>query len=76
VYSYESIGNKSVIIADCGDYQIRMIAPNGLRVQIDSDIYISPEVEKSIVFDSGSKKYIVRYDEETVKAFATKQEVR
>nr|WP_321297347.1 ABC transporter ATP-binding protein [uncultured Sphaerochaeta sp.] len=76
VYSYESIGNKSVIIADCGDYQLRMIAPNGLRVQIDSDIYIHPEIGKSILFDSESKNYIVRYDEETVKAFAATQEVR
>ena len=76
VYSYESIGNKSVIIADCGDYQLRMIAPNGLRVQIDSDIYIHPEIGKSIVFDCESKNYIVRYDEEAVKALATIQEVR
>ncbi len=75
VYSYESIGNKSVIIADCGDYQLRMIAPNGLRVQIDSDIYICPEFDKTILFDSESKDYIVRYDEEAVKAFATTQEV-
>lgn len=76
VYSYESIGNKSVIIADCGDYQLRMIAPNGLRVQIDSDIYIHPEIGKSIVFDCESKNYIVRYDEDAVKALATIQEVR
>lgn len=76
VYSYESIGNKSVIIADCGNYQLRMIAPNGLRVRIDSDIYIHPEIGKSIVFDCESKNYIVRYDEEAVKALATKQEVR
>lgn len=76
VYSYESIGNKSVIIADCGDYQLRMIAPNGLRVRIDSDIYIHPEIGKSIVFDCESKNYIVRYDEEAVKALATIQEVR
>ena len=26
VYSYESIGNKSVIVAECGGYQVRMIA--------------------------------------------------
>lgn len=64
-----------MIIADCGDYQLRMIAPNGLRVQIDSDIYICPEFDKTILFDSESKDYIVRYDEEAVKAFATTQEV-
>lgn len=76
IYSYESIGNKSVIIADCGEYQLRMIAPNGLRVQIDSDIYICPKFDKTILFDSKSKNYIVRYDEEAVKAFAITQEVK
>lgn len=76
IYSYESIGNKAVIIADCGDYQLRMIAPNGLRVQIDSDIYICPKFDKTILFDSESKNYIVRYDEEAVKAFAITQEVK
>ena len=65
VYSYESIGNKSVIVAECGDYQLRMIAPNGLNVAIDSDVYIRFELDHSIFFDSVTKEYIVRYDEQT-----------
>ncbi len=73
VYSYESIGNKSVITAECGKYQLRMIAPNGLNVAIDSDIYLKPELDRSILFDSDSKKYIIRYDEEAIRAFATKE---
>ena len=32
VYSYESIGNKSVIVAEYDGLQLRMIAPNGLTV--------------------------------------------
>lgn len=76
VYSYESIGNKSVIQADCGDYQIRMIAPNGLKVRIDQDIYIRLEVDHSMFFDPQTKEYISRYDEESIKAFAAEQEVR
>ncbi len=76
VYSYESIGNKSVIQADCGDYQIRMIAPNGLKVRIDQDIYIRLEVDHSMFFDSRTKEYVSRYDEESIKAFAAEQEVR
>ena len=73
VYSYESIGNKSVISAECGEYQLRMIAPNGLNVEIDGDIYIKPEIEKSILFDIDSKRYVIRYDEETIKSFAVKE---
>ena len=77
VYSYESIGNKSVIVVDCGDNgdsQLRMIAPNGLSVAIDSDIYINLEMDHTIFFDAGSKEYIVRYDEATYIALAAPQE--
>ena len=74
VYSYESIGNKSVIVAECGDYQIRMIAPNGLSVAIDSDVYIRFELDRSIFFDSVTKEYIVRYDEQTFIDLAKNEE--
>ncbi len=77
VYSYESIGNKSVIVADCGDVlhnQLRMIAPNGLNVAIDSNVYIHLEMEHVIFFDPDSKEYIVRYDEPTYIALAAGQE--
>ncbi len=77
VYSYESIGNKSVIVAECGDflhYQLRMIAPNGMNVAIDSDIYIHFEMEHAIFFDKETKKYIVRYDEANYVALASVQE--
>lgn len=75
IYSYESIGNKSVIITECGEYQIRMIAPNGLKVAIDQDIYIQLEMDHAMFFDSQTKEYVSRYDEEAIKAFATEQEV-
>ena len=77
VYSYESIGNKSVIVAECGDflhYQIRMIAPNGLNVAIDSDVYIHFEMEHIIFFDKDTKEYIVRYDEANYIALAAQEE--
>ncbi len=76
VYSYESIGDKSVIMADCGDYQLRMIAPNGLKIQIDQEIYVSLEVDHSMFFDPQTKEYVSRYDEESIRAFAVEQEVR
>ena len=76
VYSYESIGNKSVIMADCGDYQLRMIAPNGLKIQIDQEIYVSLEVDHSMFFDPQTKEYVSRYDEESIRAFAVEQDVR
>lgn len=75
VYSYESIGNKSVIISDCGSYQIRMIAPNGLRVDVDQDIWIKLDFSQSMLFDSQTKEYISRYHERSMRALADGQGV-
>lgn len=76
IYSYESIGNKSVIIAECGAYQLRMIAPNGLKVHIDDDIYIRLEINHAMFFDRETKEYVSRYNEESIKAIAAEQEVK
>ena len=73
MYSYESIGNKSVIVADCGEYQLRMIAPNGLRVQIDQEIYVSLQLDHSMLFEPNTKEYFGRYDEKAIMAFAAEQ---
>ena len=73
VYSYESIGNKSVIVADCGEYQLRMIAPNGLRVQIDQEIYVSLQLDHSMLFEPNTKEYFGRYDEKAIMACAAEQ---
>lgn len=74
VYSYESIGNKSVIVAEIGDLQLRMIAPNGLAVKIDQDIYVKLELDHAILFNMETKEYVSRYNEAAVKALAAEQE--
>ena len=76
VYNYESIGNKSVITADCGDYQLRMIAPNGLKIKIDQEIYVKLTVDHSMFFDPQTKEYFCRYNEEAIRAFVAEQEVK
>ncbi len=74
VYSYESIGNKSVIVAEIGNLQLRMIAPNGLTVKIDQDIYVKLELNHAIFFNLEAKEYVSRYNEAAVKALAAEQE--
>ena len=70
VYSYESIGNKSVIEAYKGDVQIRMIAPNGLAVKIDQPIYLTMDLDRSMFYDGESKEYLWRYNEAEYKALS------
>ncbi|MDY5986689.1 ABC transporter ATP-binding protein [Sporofaciens sp. SGI.106] len=75
VYSYESIGNKSVIVAEATDgKQLRMIAPNGLSVKIDQDVYVDMKIDNAMFFDADTKVYLTRYNEAVIKQFAAEQE--
>ena len=70
VYSYESIGNKSVIVAENGEQQLRMLAPNGLQVKIDQDVYVGMMLDHAIVFDAASKDFVARYNEAAIREIA------
>ena len=74
VYSYESIGNKSVIVAAHEGRHIRLIAENGLQVRIDQPVYIRIDWRHCIFFDPADGAYITRYDEEAIQALIEAQE--
>ena len=74
VYSYERIGNKSVIVAEKGDMVLRMIAPNGLNIKIDQDVYIDIKIDQTMFFDAETKEYLTRYNEADVKALVAELE--
>ena len=74
VYSYESIGNKSVIVAELGGLQLRMIAPNGLNVKIDQDVYVDMQLDHAMFFNAETKEYLTRYNEAEIKAFAVRED--
>ena len=74
VYTYESIGNKSVIEAAIGkDLKIRMIAPNGLNVELDQDVYVSLDVSHAMFFYADTKEYMTRYGEAVLKQLSAEQ---
>lgn len=70
VYSYESIGNKAVIEADCGGVRFRMIAPNGISIKIDQKIWLKLQLDHTIFFDGETKNYIGRYNEAEFRALS------
>lgn len=74
VYTYESIGNKSVIEAELGKQRFRMIAPNGLNVQIDQDVYVTLDISHAMFFNSESGEYLVRYGEQVIAALSAEQQ--
>lgn len=73
VYSFETIGNKSVLTADIGGKHLRMIAPNGLPVKLDQDVYVTFEIDRVIFFDAETTEYVGRFDEAVIKALAAEQ---
>lgn len=74
VYSYESIGNKSVIVAENNGMFLRMIAPNGLSIKIDQDVYVDMKIDQAMFFDAETKEYLTRYNESAVKALVAELE--
>ena len=82
VYSYESIGNKSVIEAypagkrGRGNEQshVRMIAPNGLTIKIDQPIYIDFKLDHTMFFNGESKEFIGCYNEAAIRALSAGKE--
>ncbi|MDO4548353.1 MAG: ABC transporter ATP-binding protein [Clostridia bacterium] len=70
VYSFETIGNKSVLMAKIGETIVRMIAPNGLPVKLDQPIWVTFDVDRAIFFDAETSNYIGRFDEAAIHALA------
>ena len=73
VYSFETIGNKSVLTVQVGDQHLRVIAPNGLPVKLDQEIFVTMEIDRAIFFDAGTTEYIGRFDEAAVKELVAEQ---
>lgn len=74
VYSYESLGNKSVMLVQIQDCQIRVTIPNELRPKLDSDVYLRFNMEHAIIFDHETQQYIGRCGEDKILAISQKQQ--
>ncbi|WHH61118.1 ABC transporter ATP-binding protein [Petroclostridium sp. X23] len=64
VYSLEPIGNKSVLIVDVNGQLIRLIAPNDLKADLDSDIFIKFNMNNALFFNCKDKTFLVRHRQE------------
>jgi multiple sugar transport system ATP-binding protein len=63
VYSFEPIGNKSILIINVNDLQIKTVASNDLSVEIDSEIFIKIDLDNVIFFDKDSEEFVVRHNQ-------------
>lgn len=68
VYSMEPIGNKAILIANINGQLFKIVAPNDIRLEIDSDIYLKINTKNLIYFDTENKTYITRhYQKDLIK---------
>lgn len=51
-----------------------MIAPNGLSVKIDQDVYVDMKLEHAMFFNADTKEYVARYNEAEIKSFAKRED--
>jgi multiple sugar transport system ATP-binding protein len=63
VYSFEPIGNKAILIVKIGDHFIRTIAPNDLRVALDTVVFIKINFSNAMYFDRNNGKFLVRHNQ-------------
>ena len=73
VNSFETIGNKSVLVAKLGGTEARIIVPNGLPVKLDQDVFVKFDTMQILFFDSATTDYICRYNEASVRVLAAEQ---
>jgi multiple sugar transport system ATP-binding protein len=73
VYSFDTIGNKSVLTVQIGNAHVRVIAPNGLPVKLDQPVFVTLDIPRAIFFDGVTKEYIGRYDEADVMKLVEEQ---
>lgn len=66
VYSFEPIGNKTILIVKIGDELIRTIAPNDLKVDIDQKIFIEFDFKNAMFFDMDTEELLVRHNQEEI----------
>ena len=50
-----------------------MIAPNGLNVELDQDVYVSLDVSHAMFFYADTKEYMTRYGEAVLKQLSAEQ---
>ncbi len=66
VYSFEPIGNKTILIVKVGDELIRTIAPNDLQVDIDQHVFLTFDFENAMFFDADSEELLIRHNQEAI----------
>jgi multiple sugar transport system ATP-binding protein len=67
VYSVEPIGNKAVLNIAVGGTILRTVAPPDLSAEMDSDIFVSFNLNNAMFFDATNCEMVVRHNQQQFK---------
>lgn len=63
VYNLEPIGNKSILTVKVGETSYQTVVDNALRMELDSVIYLKPDMENALFFDKDTGLFVVRHNQ-------------
>lgn len=63
VYSFEPIGNKTILMVKVNEQIIKIVAPNDFKVDLDAKINITFDLEHAMFFDIETKEFLVRQNQ-------------
>ena len=72
VFAFEPIGNKTIVTAQTGEMQFRIVAPNDIKASLDSAIWIKPNYDNILYFNGDSGKFITRHNKDDILNFHRK----
>ena len=63
VYNLEPIGNKSILTVKVGETSYQTVINNDMKMELDSRIYLRPDMENALFFDGDTGRFVVRHNQ-------------
>ncbi|GAB1399594.1 sn-glycerol-3-phosphate ABC transporter ATP-binding protein UgpC [Aminivibrio sp.] len=63
VYNLEPIGNKAILTIKVGESLFQAVAPNDLRAELDSPIYLKLDMNNALFFNGETGDFVVRHNQ-------------
>ena len=63
VYNLEPIGNKTILTIRTGDLFFQAVAKNDLQAELDSRIFLSPDMKNALFFNGDTGRFVARHNQ-------------
>ncbi len=63
VYNLEPIGNKTILTIRTGELFFQAVAKNDLQAELDSRIFLSPDMKNALFFNGDTGRFVARHNQ-------------